>query len=79
MVSRHGFSAQDQWQVQIQAEIQQHAHVYVYSHGLTGKQIRSALFNPCHDIKEILPALLKKYGQRLCVLPDGPLTIPQLA
>ncbi|HEX9092049.1 MAG TPA: nickel-dependent lactate racemase, partial [Anaerolineales bacterium] len=39
MISKPGFSAQDQWQVQIQAQIQQRADVYVYSDGLTDEQI----------------------------------------
>ncbi len=80
MISRPGFSAQDQWQVQIQAQIQQRADVHVYSDGLTDDQIRGALFTPCRDIERTVAVLREKYGpgMRLCVLPEGPQTIPYL-
>jgi nickel-dependent lactate racemase len=74
MLARPGFSAPDQWQVQVQAQIQQRAAVYVYSDGLTGAQIRAALFLPCRDIGETVAMLQKKYGlqARICVMPEGP-------
>ena len=75
MVSRPGFSQPDQWQVQIQALIQQHADVFVYSEGLSDEQIQKALFIPCHDITRSIAQMVGRYGQRICVLPDGPLTI----
>jgi nickel-dependent lactate racemase len=79
-VSRPGFSCQDQWQVQIQAQIQLKAEVYVRSDGLTDEQIAGALFTPCRDIEGAVAALLERFGPgaRVCVLPDGPLTIPYL-
>lgn len=78
MVSQPGFSVQDQWQVQIQAQIQLDADVYVYSDGLTDEQIIQALFLPTRSIEATVEDLLKKYGQdaRICVLPEGPQTIP---
>ena len=74
MLTRPGFSAPDQWQVQVQAQIQQRAVVYVYSDGLTEAQIRAALFLPCRDIGETVMALQKQYGPqaRICVMPEGP-------
>ena len=75
LLQRPGFSAQDQWQVQIQALIQQHADVYVYSDGLSDDQIRAALLRPTRDIQATVAELAP---QRLCVLPDGPLTIAYL-
>ncbi|MCB0182992.1 MAG: hypothetical protein KDE31_01945, partial [Caldilineaceae bacterium] len=74
------FSEHDQWQVQIQAQIQLHADVYVYSDGLTDEQIELALFRPCRDIEATIAALQEKYGPtaRICVLPEGPLTIAYL-
>lgn len=81
MLERPGFSEADQWQVQTQALIQLRADVYVFSEGLTDEQIRSALFVPCRDIAETISGLMKKDGPhpRICVLPEGPLTIPYLA
>lgn len=78
ILSRPGFSRPDQWQVQIQAQIQQKADVFVYSDGLSDEQIRRALFSPCRDILRTVAELRNYYGSRLCVLPDGPLTIPYI-
>jgi lactate racemase len=78
MLATPGFSQPDQWQVQIQAQIQQKADVFIYSEGLTDDQIHKALFLPCHDISGMVSLLTERYGSRICVLPDGPLTIPVL-
>jgi lactate racemase len=80
MISKPGFSEQDQWQVQIQAQIQHRADVYVYSDGLTDQQIERALFIPCRNIEQTVSQLLEKYGSqaRICVIPEGPQTIPYL-
>lgn len=80
MISTPGFCAQDQWQVQIQAQIQSRADVYVYSDGLTDEQIQRALFIPCHNLEQTVWRLLEKYGSqaRICVIPEGPQTIPYL-
>jgi nickel-dependent lactate racemase len=80
MISRPGFCAQDQWQVQIQAQIQCHADVYVYSDGLTDEQIERALLIPCRNLEQTVSQLQKKYGSqaRICAIPEGPQTIPYL-
>jgi nickel-dependent lactate racemase len=80
-VTAPGFLEQDQWQVQIQAQIQLKAEVYVYSHHLTEEQIRTALLHPCSRIEDTVSELRKRYGPRatICVLPEGPLTIPYVA
>jgi nickel-dependent lactate racemase len=78
MIAQPGFSAHDQWQVQIQAQIQLKAEVHVYSGGLSDEQIQRALFVPCRSVEDTVAQLLARYGPaaRLCVMPDGPLTIP---
>jgi lactate racemase len=80
MISKPGFCAQDQWQVQIQAQIQRRADVYVYSDGLTDEQIERALFIPCRNLEQTVSQLLVKYGSgaRICVIPEGPQVIPYL-
>ncbi|MCW5851478.1 MAG: nickel-dependent lactate racemase [Anaerolineae bacterium] len=77
LISRPGFSEQDQWQVQIQALIQLKADVYVYSDGLTDEQITQALFKPCRDIEATVARVREKYGPqaRVAVLPEGPQTV----
>jgi len=69
---------QDQWQAQIQAMIQLKADVYVYSGGLSDEQIRSVLLKPVRDIEALVGKLVEKYGRRakICILPEGPQTIP---
>ncbi len=80
MISQPGFVAQDQWQVQIQAQIQSRAEVFVFSDGLTAAQIAGALFTPCRDIALEIQRLSDRYAPqaRICVLPEGPQTIPYL-
>jgi nickel-dependent lactate racemase len=72
---------QDQWAAQIQARIQLKADVYLYSDGFSDAQIREALLIPCRDIPATVELLRQKYGRdtRICVLPEGPQTIPYLA
>ncbi len=81
MIHAPGFLKQDQWQAQIQAQIQLKAEVYVYSHYLTDEQIRAALLQPCRNIKETVAELRQRYGPqtRICVLPEGPQTVPYIA
>jgi nickel-dependent lactate racemase len=81
LISQAGFSEQDQWQVQIQAQIQLKATVYVYSENLTTDQIEKALFVPTDSIEQTVMELIKQVGPdcRLCVIPEGPQTIPYLA
>jgi nickel-dependent lactate racemase len=78
MIARPGFSAQDQWQVQLQAQIQLKAEVHVYSENLTSEEIRRALFTPSPGVEQTLASLTARYGAdcRLCVMPEGPQTIP---
>ncbi|MBC7236991.1 MAG: hypothetical protein H5T69_14210 [Chloroflexi bacterium] len=79
-ISQPGYRRHDQWEAQIQARIQQVADVYVYSDGLSDEETRGMLLEPCHDISAMLAELRNKYGPgaRLCVLPEGPQTIPYL-
>lgn len=79
-VRNSGVGKQDQWQAYIQAKIQIRADVYVRSCGLTDEQIKSALLKPSHNIEETIDELIHRYGEkaRLCILPQGPQTIPYL-
>jgi nickel-dependent lactate racemase len=78
MISRPGFLEQDQWEAQVQAQIQLKADVFVYSEGLSDAQIRAALLCPTRSVEQTLHALVEKYGHdaSICVLPQGPQTIP---
>ncbi len=76
-----GFLEQDQWEAQVQALVQLNADVYVRSDGLTDDQIRGALLLPCRRIEDTVAELIGKYGRgaSICVLPEGPQTIPHIA
>lgn len=80
IISQPGYRRRDQWEAQIQAIVQQRADVYVYSDGLSDEQTRRMLLTPCHDIEDTVADLRRKHGPgtRLCVLPEGPQTIPYL-
>jgi nickel-dependent lactate racemase len=73
-----GPAQQDQWQVQIQAQLQMKADIYLKSSYLDPQAVRRALLNPCTSVEETLALLLDRYGPgaTICVLPEGPMTIP---
>ena len=75
-----GFLRQDMWQAQIHALICCKADVYFCSENLTDEQIRSALLRPSRSIEATVNELLSKYGRdaSICVLPEGPQTIPYI-
>jgi nickel-dependent lactate racemase len=79
-IRRPGYQRHDMWEAQVQALVLQKADVYVHSDGLSDAQIREALLTPCRDIEACVAALRRKYGPecRICVLPEGPQTIPYI-
>jgi lactate racemase len=80
MISSPGYSVPDQWQVQVQAQIQTKAHVLVKTDGLRPDEIRAAHFTPIDDVEASVRETLLRAGPAatLCVLPQGPQTIPYL-
>jgi nickel-dependent lactate racemase len=76
-----GFRMQDQWQAQILAQVLQKARVYLYSDHLSDEDIYNALLTPTHDIPGTILQELQKlpHPARICVLPEGPQTIPYSA
>ncbi len=81
MVESPGFLRQDQWQVQVQAQVELMADVYVKSSHLDRETIEQALLRSCSSVEETVESLLQKYGPEatICVLPEGPMTIPYVA
>jgi lactate racemase len=81
MINAPGYSAPDQWQVQVQAQIQMKAQVLVKNAGLPATGIRAAHFTPIDDVSAAVRDALDAAGPgaTLCVLPQGPQTIPYLA
>lgn len=81
MITAPGFSRPDQWQVQIQAQIGLKARVLVKAEGLTPDELRTAHVEPVANLDDAVAGALAAAGPEatLCVLPQGPQTIPYLA
>jgi nickel-dependent lactate racemase len=80
MICAPGYAVPDQWQVQVQAQIQTKAKVLVKTDGLGPHEIRAAHFTPIDDVSRAVGDALHHAGagSTLCVLPQGPQTIPYL-
>ena len=80
MICTPGHNRHDQWEVQIQAQIQQQAQVFLKSDGLSHNDVRAAHLLPVDDVESTVLEQLDRAGRgaRLCVLPEGPQTIPYL-
>jgi lactate racemase len=70
----------DQWQVQVQARVQARARVLLHADGLSDAQVRAAHLEPIGDVTNALASLLAAHpSATVCVLPQGPQTIPYLS
>ena len=80
MICAPGHNRHDQWEVQVQAQIQQRAAVFLKSDGLSPDAVRAAHLTPIDDVGSTTRQQLDRFGPaaRLCVLPEGPQTIPYL-
>ena len=78
MINEPEHNIHDQWQVQIQAQIQQRARVLLKSSYLTHQQVRDAHIEPVDDIARVTLAAASEAGSTICVLPEGPQTIPYI-
>lgn len=81
LLADDGFAMPDQWQVQMQAQVQLHARVFLYSTGLRPEEIHNAMLIPCLRIEDTIDELMRQYGPgaSICILPEGPETIPYLS
>ena len=70
----------DQWQVQVQAKVQSRARVIMHTSYLSDHALAAAHLEQTHDITAMVRELLDAAGPdaRVCVLPEGPQTIPYL-
>jgi len=80
MINEPGYSRQDQWEAQIQALVQLKAKVYLKSTFLTQDEVRAAHLTPTEDIARTVRQEMEIRGpdSTVCVLPEGPQTIPYL-
>ena len=80
MINAPDYQRPDQWQVQIQAQILMKAKVLLKATGLSPQTIRDAHLDAIEDVSEAVARELAAAGRgaTLCVLPQGPQTIPYL-
>jgi nickel-dependent lactate racemase len=80
MINTAGYAMPDQWQVQIQAQILRHADVLVKTACLTSDELRAAHLTAIDNVSAAVDDALRRSGPvaTLCVLPQGPQTIPYL-
>ena len=79
-VVKHEKDFQDTWQVFYEVLVQRWANVSLYTDKLDDKTVRKALFSPVQDPEVLIRDIIEKHGPdaRICVLPEGPLTIPYI-
>jgi nickel-dependent lactate racemase len=70
----------DTWQIYWQAKVQQKAKVHLYTDKLDPSLIRKALLDEVESIPGLVAELVSERGPgtRICIMPEGPLTIPYL-
>ncbi len=72
-----GDSEPDRWQVQVLGRVLSRADVWLHTDGLDDEEVRAAHLRPVADVSEAVAEALAASGPsaRLCVLPEGPLTV----
>jgi nickel-dependent lactate racemase len=80
-ISARSQTVPDQWQVQIQARIQSGSRVVMHTSHLSDADLAAAHLEQTTDVSATVAEALAAAGPgaRLCVLPEGPQTIPYLA
>lgn len=70
----------DQWQVQVQAKVQTKARVVMHTSYLSDAELATAHLSQAADISAAVADEVGRIGgtARVCVLPEGPQTIPYL-
>jgi nickel-dependent lactate racemase len=69
----------DGWQVQVQARVQERATVLLRS-AITPGIVRGSHLEPIDDVGAAVDDLLERHADaRVCVLPEGPQTVPYVA
>src|SRR4051812_15617259 len=78
LISAREVTVPDQWQVQIQARIQSAHRVVMHTDHLSNAQLAEAHLEQTQDIAATVAEAVDKAGPgaRVCVLPEGPQTIP---
>ena len=80
-IAARGETVVDQWQIQIQAAIQARARVVMHTSYLSDDELASAHLEQTNDVSATVGEALAAAGDgaTVCVLPEGPQTIPYVA
>ncbi|TDW24377.1 nickel-dependent lactate racemase [Kribbella kalugense] len=80
-IASRSVTVPDQWQIQIQAKIQSANRVVMHTGFLTDADLAAVRLEQTHDISATAAEALAAAGPgaTMCVLPEGPQTIPYLA
>lgn len=78
-IKKNEATLKDTWQVYFQAMIMQKSEIFLFS-TLDKAVVETTLLKPVGDMDQLVLELISKYGPdtRICVLPEGPQTIPYL-
>ncbi len=78
-IKKNEATLKDTWQIYFQAMVQLKADVYLYSK-LDPKKVKNTHLEPVTNIDRLILDLVSRYGPntRICILPEGPQTIPYL-
>ncbi len=81
MIAGRSRTVPDQWQVQVLARVLTKADVAVHNSYLSADELASAHLGSSEDVEQSVTEALAKAGPdaRVCVLPEGPQTIPYVA
>ncbi|MFC2115025.1 nickel-dependent lactate racemase [Bacteroidota bacterium] len=79
-IKKNEENLQDTWQIFFQVIIQQKANVSLYTDKLDDETVHKAHLSPVNNPDELIEEILRKKGPqaRVCVLPEGPQTIPYM-
>jgi nickel-dependent lactate racemase len=71
----------DQWQVQILAGIQHQANVIVHTSNIDPSELSAVRLEHTDDVERTVREALRTAGNQahVCVLPEGPITVPYVA
>lgn len=81
VAAAEGRAVPDGWQVQVLERVRRHAEVRLHSQGISPDEMAVAGLRPAPDLAAALSEALGDAGPgaRLCVLPEGPLTVATAA
>ena len=78
IISHPQHNKHDQWQVQIQAQIQETATIYLKTDYLSKADVQASHLKPVSNITSFINKIVEESitPPTICVLPEGPQTIP---